>query len=248
MTDKANEPDDEALRPTWKVLHYLSECKPFSKVVKTSIEVIAQKVANQCLGFAFLFLASSIVFAYFNNHEEKLTPVLRDLGVSLAYAAIILSIASMLAPIIASCISLIRWEKLSFQTFDAEIRHDFKNVTGLRQFEKTALEDAKAWIEVKISRLEAKVGYFFGEKTAAFAMLAISYSCVKALGGREWLTQTFSAGFSQGNILNTLSLYGIAFILGISIGSMLLRRIAMHYRYQKDLLEFALRKKSDSKK
>ncbi|GGK02608.1 hypothetical protein GCM10009304_30530 [Pseudomonas matsuisoli] len=125
-----------------------------------------------------------------------------------------------------------------------ELRHDTSHVNKLEHFDNATLEEARHWIELKLSRIESRISYFFGEKTAIFAMLAISWSFFKELGGIPWINETLGTGFTLGNISDSLLLWGGAFVLGISLGAALLKYVAQHYVYQKELLIMALRKKA----
>ena len=226
---------------TLRILEVLSQCEP-SRAQLTKREQAADWLSKWGILISAGMTAVGAGLAFCHVQLLPLPEWIQIIAMALSLLAVIVTLLSLAIPIIASAGSLIRWKKSSFLNLKKEFNHDTNYVTQLESFDCHQLEEAKYWIELKISRIESRIGYFFGEKTAAFAMFAIAWSCLKELGGWEWMSETIKSGFALENLGNTLLLWASAFVLGISLGGALLRRVAQHYVYQKELLNTALRK------
>jgi hypothetical protein len=220
---------------TIQVLEELSRCEP-RKVRRTGLEAKAQVIANWCLGFSLLFLLVNGCFVIFYDARPPSTYA-KVFVLAMSSVTMLLAISALIAPIVASFLLAFRWKKLAFDGLCADIRHEQSLADRLANYEPVALKDARFWLERKVRRISARTGRFFGEKTAAIGLLATAYSFADEFGGFEWISRTLAAGFRIDNLGNTVLLGAGAFLLGISIGSILLEHLAARYRYQIELLE-----------
>lgn len=156
-------------------------------------------------------------------------------------ASLFIAFASLIAPILATGWTLFRWETITLQNLKADIQHEQAISMNLKRNSPDALKEAKMWLELKVKRVEARVTWFFGDKTAVLTLMATAYLFSKEFGGFEWLEKTLRAGPGLSNLGDTTLLYLAAILLGLSIGAVLLRHIAARYRYQIELIDLALR-------
>jgi hypothetical protein len=109
------------------------------------------------------------------------------------------------------------------------------------EFTDVELNYAKYWIELKIARNDSRLKLFFGDKTAALALLGLSWPVIKELGGLEWISSTFSHFLAPGHILDTIIWMCLALLLGLSLGGIMMKNVNEKYKYQVSLIELALK-------
>lgn len=211
------------------------------KIKKTDLEKVTTKISNWLLG-ASVFLTlicAAFVLLYTprpaSNMAKSFVLITADLSTFLAVTALIL-------PMGTSIFLLFRWKKISFNSLKEDIIHEQKLADYLIDFEAATLSDAEFWIERKIKRISNRINRFFGEKTAAVGLIALSYSFSKEFGGFEWISKTVAKGFSIDNIGNTLLLWSGALLVGISLGTILLEQVISRYRFQLEILELVHRR------
>lgn len=237
-----NDPNKKIpLEETIAVIEELSRCKPLSPSDRrTSVETFAGVFANWCLGLSGLCLAPPALMVFFFNTVGVSVPV-KTLALASLTASLFIAFAALLAPIVATGWTLLRWETVTLQNLKADIQHEQNISTDLRKNSADALKEAKMWLELKIKRVDARVTWFFGDKTAVLTLMATAYLFSKEFGGFGWLQKTLQAGPGISNLGDTTLLYMAALILGLSIGAVFLRHIAARYRYQVELIDLALR-------
>lgn len=59
------------------------------------------------------------------------------------------------------------------------------------------------------------------------------------------LSQTFIGDFSNADSTNTIIMFGLALLLGMSLGALMLKKVASHQLYLKEIVELAIRIKKD---
>ncbi|WP_439823312.1 hypothetical protein [Enterobacter roggenkampii] len=62
------------------------------------------------------------------------------------------------------------------------------------------------------------------------------------------LGDTISKGIFNSGTANTLIVFGLAFLLGLSLGALALRHISNHLQYLKEILELAKKEKEQQEK
>ena len=234
--------ESASIHPTLLTLKYLSTCEPRPvKSKQTAPDIRAAKLANYSLFWAGVALAVLASLAGWHRYISPLHTVLANLALTLAALTAALVLVAFSVPIVASAINLFWWKKINFKNLSDDIQHESSLAAELTKYDEQTLLNAKYWLDLQMKRAEARVSYFFGEKTAALALLGMAYLCTKEFGGLHWLGESLKAGLSLGNIGNAALLGIIAFILGISIGALFLKHIAYRYRFQIELIDIALR-------
>lgn len=157
----------------------------------------------------------------------------------------VLALLTMLLPIVAAGLLLFRWKDASLQNLLNDIRHEQAMVYALSHHDDEVLIDAKCWLELKIKRIEARVAHIFGDKSAVLGLLASGYFFAKEFGGTSgglsWVGSTLSSGMTLQNFPNMILVMIGAGVVGLSIGTVMIRHIATRYRYQVQLIEMARR-------
>lgn len=230
---------------TIKVLEILNSCEP-RKVRRTDLEAKAQIIANWCLGISFIFLLINGLFVFFYDIRPPSTAA-KIFVVVLFVLTTFLALAALIIPMIASLMLLRKWKALALIGLCEDVRHERNLASQLDGYERVVLTEAKFWLERRMSRIHAKSGRFFGEKTAVVGLLATSYSFVGEFGGFGWVGQTVEAGLKLDNLGNTVLLWFGAFLFGFSIAAILLGFLAARYRYQVEILDVALRSNSEER-
>jgi hypothetical protein len=86
-------------------------------------------------------------------------------------------------------------------------------------------------VKYKIQRVKSRINDIFGEKTAVLSIIGLAYSAVQGFGGLEKLGDTISKGSFNSGTANTLIVFGLALLLGLSLGALALKNIANHLKY-----------------
>ena len=222
------------------VLEVLNRCEP-RKIKTTGLEQKARIVSNWCLLIAFCCTAVNGVFVLFYETRPPSTAAMLFV-LSMSLVTSVLAICALMAPVVVTLCLMFRWKKLALSGLCEDIRHEQSLADRLKDHDPLALNDARFWLERKISRLSARTGRFFGEKTAIVGLVATTFSFADSFGGFGWVSRTLAAGFSLDNVGNTLLLWVGALLVGISLGSVLLQHLAARYRYQIEILELVERR------
>lgn len=133
------------------------------------------------------------------------------------------------------------WRRHMLVSFNQEIDKDEKNAIRLMEFNENELHYAKYWIEMKIARNESRLKLFFGDVTAAMALLGSSWPMVTELGGLAWISTSFSHFLTPGNILDTVIWLCLVLLLGLSLGGIMMKNVNERYKYQVSLIGLALK-------
>lgn len=243
MKKKENEGSpSSALAKTLAVLKELSTCKPRrASERRTGAEKKAELISKWSLILSGVLLAPPALLAYFMTSATELSEAVKVIALVAIALSMTLTVLSFIAPILASAWVLFRWEKVTYENLRGDIIHEQTLANHLRRHGSKALTEAKMWLELKIHRIEARVTWFFGDKTASLGLLATAYLFSEKLGGFPWIQSTLLAGPGLNNIGDTALLYVAALIFGLSIGAVLIKQIAARYRYQIELIDLSLR-------
>tara|TARA_R110002126_G_scaffold183453_2_gene332010 strand:- start:170 stop:961 length:792 start_codon:yes stop_codon:yes gene_type:complete len=224
---------------TIDVLAYLDTCRP-RKIKDTSAESRAKLLSNWCLGSAIVLFTIAFLMILSIDKSEASSGMQLFVLILLSVTAL-MAVVSLIAPIFVMAVLAFRWKSLAFDGLCGDIRHEQRLAEGLISFDKLALKDAQFWLERRVSRLSSRTTFYLGGKTAVVGMFAATYSYVAGLGGYQWISHTIATGLTLDNWQNTLLLWGGAFLLGFSIGVIIVEKVTDRYRYQIELLELALR-------
>lgn len=225
-----------------QIISSLSYCKSAPVKSLSKGERVAKKAQNWLLGLSMLFFVVCLVLAIIHQHRP-LSPPVKTFAVIIALLAQLFAILLLLPDIVIGLATLIMWRRHMLVSLIQEIDKDEKNATRLMAFHADELQYAKYWIETKIARNESRLKLFFGDKTAALALLGLSWPVVKELGGLSWLSTSLSHFLSAENIPDTIILLCLAILLGMSLGGVMMKNINEKYKYQVSLLELALKLK-----
>ncbi|AKJ68354.1 hypothetical protein PATSB16_23520 [Pandoraea thiooxydans] len=202
-----------------------------------------RKLSVLVLGLGAAALVLLMITAY--SYHLASWPPLRLIGAVLALFTMFLALASMLIEPYAMLRLLWRWKTHTLETFQREIENDERHVAQFARYDKATLGRAQAWLQLKVKRLDAPVGLVFGSSAALWSIAAVTITNVKDAGGRAWLHDTFLRGFTPDNWANTMLLWGIALVFGLSIGAALRKVVLGRYNYQLELVDMALARKAD---
>ncbi|MFP3497018.1 hypothetical protein SB759_22560 [Pseudomonas sp. SIMBA_059] len=227
---------------TLAVLKELSTCKPRkASERRTGAERKAELFSKWSLVLSGILLLPPALLAYFKDSATVLSEGVQLAALLAIALSMVLTLASFVVPILASAWVLLRWEKVTYENLRGDIIHEQSIANRLRRHDVNALTEAKMWLELKIKRIEARVTWFFGDKTAALGLLATAYVFSEKFGGFPWIERTLRAGPGLSNIGDTVLLCGAALIFGLSLGAVLIKHIAARYRYQVELIDLSLR-------
>ncbi|RQZ36980.1 hypothetical protein DIE16_18850 [Burkholderia sp. Bp9090] len=220
-----------------ELLKTLSTFEPYRPAKALSMER-ARKGSILLLGgggICFLLLLLMVVWHKLAPAEWQTAPAL------VLYAfTVVLSLLSLIVEPIVGVIQMFRWKQEALDTLIREIETDEKSARLLNSYADNTLKYAQHCLQLKVKRLDSRVVSFFGGGTAAYALLAITLTNIKDAGGLPWLRNTLTNGFVSGNFINTAILWGIALVFGLSVGSMMLKRVQSRFAYQLELIELTL--------
>ncbi|HBT4666901.1 TPA: hypothetical protein MB329_005060 [Klebsiella pneumoniae] len=149
----------------------------------------------------------------------------------------------LFTPIIPGVKFMLNLKKEIFNDLICEIDNDEQNVEKVMPYSLTELEYSIDWLNMKIQRVRSRINDFFGEKTAILSVLGLAYSAIQAIGGLNKISETISKGIFTSGTANTIIVFGLAFLLGLSLGALTLKNIANHLQYLKEILEMAKKNK-----
>lgn len=225
-----------------QIISLLSYCKSMPVKALSQGERKARKVQYWFLGLSVFLFAICVVMAVIHQFSP-LSPPVKIFALYITLLAQLFAILILFPDIFIGLATLIMWRRHMLISLIQEINKDEKNAMQLMEFNPGELQYAKYWLETKITRIESRLKLFFGDKTAALALLGLSWPIVKELGGLPWLSTSFSHFLSADNIPDTIIMLCLALVLGISLGGVVMKNVNEKYKYQVSLLELALKLK-----
>ncbi len=226
---------------TDEILADLASCEPY-KLAKGPFMTRSRKLSWLLLGLGGLCLCMLAVFGFWYKKAPS-TP-LAYTGIAFYVSTMLLSASSLLVEPIAGFMLMRHWKEETLNTITKEIANDESHVRRLMRYDDNTLKYVQHWLQIKVRRLDARIVLFFGGSTAVYTLLALTLSNIKDAGGLPWLNQTFASGFAPGNLMNTIILWGIALIFGVSIGAMLMKVVQGRYTYHLELVELSMMRRS----
>lgn len=226
-----------------KVLETLSQSEP-RKYQKTNTEQKANKASSWCLLLSLMLLIILAIFAYFYDTSPP-SEMAKVFVLCISIASISLALFALTIPVLASLLLLLKWKESSFTGLCKDIVHEQRIAERLSQYSLEALSDAEFWIDRKTTRIEKRIIRFFGKETAVVGLVAATYTFAKDPGSLESVSRALSAGPTLENPGDTLFLWSAAFLIGISIGVILLEQVAARYRYQIEIIKLVIRQKAN---
>lgn len=140
-----------------------------------------------------------------------------------------LALMWMIADIVPVVISIVRPDSYAFERRKREIRHDLSQAQSLTVFHSTALELTDKWLALKIDRMKLRIGIYLGgsDKIAVFALVGAGWSVANNL------PRSISSWQGQAYLL------GLATLVGLAVGGMMVNGVIKQLSYQRDLLAIA---------
>lgn len=152
----------------------------------------------------------------------------------------------LFTPIIPGVKFMLNFKKEIFNDLICEIDNDEQNIEKLMPYSLSELNYSIDWLNIKIQRVKSRINDFFGEKTAVLSIIGLAYSAIQGFGGFDKLGDTISKGLFNSGTANTLIVFGLAFLLGLSLGALALKNVANHLQYLKEVLELTKKIKQEN--
>jgi hypothetical protein len=226
---------------TKEILKDLASCEPY-KPAKGPFMVRSGKLSWLLLGLGGLCLCMLVVFGFW--YKKAPSTLLAYTAFSFYILTMLLGAFSLLVEPIVGFMLMRRWKVETLNTITHEIANDETHVRRLMRYDDNTLKYVQHWLQLKVKRLDARIVLFFGGSTAVYTLFALTLSNIKDAGGLPWLHQTLASGFAPGNLVNTLTLWGIALVFGVSVGAMLMKVVQGRYTYHLELVELSMMRKS----
>lgn len=215
------------------ILERAHSFRPYDlKDLRTPFENGAVRVKEVLMWAAGALLAlSALMLVLFYNSDA-----LRG-SQSYMYAVLGLALISELSVVIWLMIDLVlgAWWAISLSKRlplqeAGEARHDLDLARQLLEFDTESLGVASAWLEIKLGRMHSRIALVFGsaDKVALLSLAGMGWTLwntVKDIDVQSWL-----------GVLLQLSL---AFLGGVALGGVMLRRRVDRLTYQRDVLKLA---------
>lgn len=214
------------------------------KQTKRSFESICDKAKK------WLMIASAILFGIvlflvlIQKFVVELPYTIKWIALLMICAVVLFPTITLLIDIGLGALQLARFKTETFRTLLLEIKHDKYNADAITKYEKKVLKEVKDWLEMKCSRIKARVGIFFGgsEKIALISLAGFGWITFKEVFHGKIPDSLPSA--SDDPVQFTI-LTVVAFFTGLSVGAMLLNQQMRRYLYHIEVIEMALKKKPE---
>lgn len=228
-----------------KILGTIKPYKPYTYKSKT--EKIIDKIHGKLVVLGLVLIAVLVFFVILYKLDNRFqTTTIADIILTLYLSGMLTGLMIMILPPILGIKHLVDWKRETFNDFICEISHDEENAKLLLDHSENELLYANHWLLLKINRITVRVSTFFGEKTAVLSILGLCYSAVQASIGFDKLSKAFINGHFTSDTANTFIMFGLAFLLGISLGALMLKKVASHQLYLKEIVELTMTIKKDN--
>lgn len=173
------------------------------------------------------------------NFERKMRKISNGLCILaiacfpiMGLAGILAALSWMIVDTVPEVVSLVRFESHAYERRKREIEHDLKQLEGLAVFDLVILELTDKWLALKIERMKLRIGSFLGgsDKVAVFALVSAGWTVWKNFpqSNLTWQSQAY--------------LVGLALLVGLAVGGMLVNHVIRQLSYQRDLLALVMLK------
>ncbi|MCC8464746.1 hypothetical protein [Photorhabdus bodei] len=220
-----------------KTISKMNSYAPYNQINKKSNLLRKIQVYSFLISFFSLVLMVIMIAIY------KIFSLPKEPFILPAFCLYILNsiagIVYLFTPIIPGLKFMLNFKKEIFNDLICEIDNDEQNIQKLLPYSLAELNYSIDWLNLKIQRLKSRVNDFFGEKTAVLSIIGLAYSTVQGFGGLNKLGDAISKGLFNSGTANTLIVFGLAFLLGLSLGALALKNIVNHLQYLKEIIEMA---------
>lgn len=221
-----------------QILRELDRCEPYKpSTITTRRERFINRLSGWLLLFSgafFLLLLGLALWCGFHPPGQKILWLAQAVYILCTLSAII----ALFLPALYGLFQMLRWKKEAMVELIYEIDHDETAAARLSPYSRQELEYAQFWLRQKITRLLVRVGSVFGDKTALIAIVGLAYSVIKGLGGPDKLFAMFNKGIASAE---GIVIQGLALLLGISLGALMLKKMASYYTGKLEIVELALK-------
>ncbi|EPT9140728.1 hypothetical protein ACVTKY_004787 [Klebsiella michiganensis] len=221
-----------------EILGYLNSCERTVSSQTEPLEILAKKWSWYGIITNLIFMVLTLLMLGLHN----LWPWGKFILIG-QLSLILLMLGGMFTLLIEPVIALLglfKWKSMSLTRFLREIQEDEAHVARLSHYEEKELQYAEYLVEKKISANENRIKFFFGEKTAVFALLAFSVPFMKELFGWKISLLVFSGGEGFAGYVSMLLGFVWALVFGMSLGAIALKISTGRYQYQQSLLKQTL--------
>ncbi|WP_448512302.1 hypothetical protein [Photorhabdus laumondii] len=220
-----------------KTISKMNSYAPYNQINKKSNLLRKIQIYSFLISFFSLVLMVIMIAIY------KIFSLPKEPFILPAFCLYILNsiagIVYLFTPIIPGLKFMLNFKKEIFNDLICEIDNDEQNIQKLLPYSLAELNYSIDWLNLKIQRLKSRVNDFFGEKTAVLSIIGLAYSTVQGFGGLNKLGDAISKGLFNSGTANTLIVFGLAFLLGLSLGALALKNIVNHLQYLKEIIEMA---------
>ncbi|KTB82562.1 hypothetical protein [Pseudomonas syringae] len=224
------------------VLDVLETMKPYRpRAALTKFESVVDRISKYGIMTAAVPFFLLVLLALWHKLIFTLSEGWVTLAIWSAMLSQLIATLSLLCPPVLMVFSIWMWKERSRILRDAEIDHDQHHTIQLRQYEVKSLKSAKNYLELKIKRLERRLGYFIeadGKKIAAFSLLVLNFTLGNMLTQGNW-SSLFSTNLDSPLSTKVVTIM-IAFLFLISISAMCIRFITNRDAYRIELIELSL--------
>lgn len=224
------------------LLNTLEAMKPYRpRKALTRFELVVDRVSKYGIIAASVPFFVLILLAIWHKLIFQLSSGWVTLAVWSALLSQLIATLSLLCPPILMVCSIWMWKERSRILRDAEIDHDQDFVAQLKCYEMGDLKSAKHHLELKIKRLERRLGYFIeadGKKFAVFSLLILNFMLGNMLTQGNW-SSLFSTNLDSPASTKIVTIL-MAFLFAVSIGAMCVRVITNRDAYRIELIELSL--------
>ncbi|MEQ9866168.1 hypothetical protein [Pectobacterium aroidearum] len=231
-----------------QIIKILSDIRPYAPhTYKSKTEKVIDKIHGRLVMVGLVFMSALVLLVIF----YKLTNLFKTDFIIYAiffmyFITTLTGVIIMILPHFVAIKYLAYWKREAFNDFVCEISHDEENARLLLAYSEKELLYAIHWLQMKVNRIIIRVSNFFGEKTAVLSILGLCYSAVQSSIGFNKLSKIFTSGYFSSDTTNVFIMFGLALLLGISLGALMLKKVANHQLYLKEIVELAIRIKKDT--
>lgn len=224
------------------LLNALEAMKPYRpRQALTKFELVVDRVSKYGIIAASVPFFLLILLAGWHKLVFQLSSGWVSVAVWSAVLSQLIATLSLICPPVLMVCSIWMWRERSRILRDAEIDHDQALAAQLKCYEAVDLKSAKHHLELKIKRLERRLGYFIeadGKKFAVFSLLILNFTLGNMLTQGNW-SSLFSTGLDSPASTKIVTIL-MAFLFSISIGAMCVRFITNRDTYRIELIEISL--------
>ncbi|WP_159696971.1 hypothetical protein [Massilia sp. 9I] len=224
---------NEAVAEVLEMLHQKREAP--SELLETGFERRVRKLSK---GLCIFSVSCFPVMGFAGWCVVQSQHPSRELFILVQYIGlmqILLALSWMFVDTVPVAVSVMRFDTYAYQRRKREIEYDLGHLEGLVGFDPAILKLTDKWLALKIERMKMRIGNYLGgsDKVAVFALVSAGWTVWKNFpqSSLSWQGQAY--------------LLGLAMLVGLATGGMLVNRAIRLLTYQRDLLALAMLKRQE---